>query len=60
MIAFERYDESHVDEVRRTELYADRTDTVSQRYPAAGTANALVDLYIMSPDGSAKVKADLD
>ncbi len=37
-IAFERYDESAVDEVKRTEVYADRTETISQRYPAAGTA----------------------
>src|SRR3546814_6887105 len=30
-----------------------------QRYPAAGTPNALVDLYVMKPDGSGKVKVDM-
>ncbi|HJT96980.1 MAG TPA: S9 family peptidase, partial [Rhodanobacteraceae bacterium] len=48
-IAFERYDESHVDEVKRTELYADRTETVSQRYPAAGRANVAVKLGLVRP-----------
>jgi dipeptidyl-peptidase-4 len=49
MIAFERYDESHVDEIKRTELYADRTETVSQRYPAAGRPNVTVRLGLVRP-----------
>ena len=48
-IAFERYDESGVDEVKRTEVYADRTETVSQRYPAAGRANVKVQLGLVKP-----------
>src|SRR3546814_5741079 len=35
------------------------SDLYDQRYPAAGTPNALVDLYVMKPDGSGKVKVDM-
>jgi len=48
-IAFEHYDESHVDEVKRTEVYADRTETVSQHYPAAGRPNVAVKLGLVKP-----------
>jgi dipeptidyl-peptidase-4 len=48
-IAFERFDESHVDEIKRTELYADRTETVTQRYPAAGRPNVTVKLGLVRP-----------
>ena len=48
-IAFEHYDESHVDEVKRSELYADHTDTVTQRYPAAGRPNVVVKLGLVRP-----------
>lgn len=51
LIAFERYDESGVDEVKRTEVYADRSETISQRYPAAGRANVQVQLGLVKPDG---------
>jgi len=55
MIAFERYDESGVDEVKRTEVYADRTETVTQRYPAAGRPNVTVKLGLVRPrDARAK------
>ena len=55
MIAFERYDESGVDEVKRTEVYADRTETVTQRYPAAGRPNVSVKLGLVRPrDARAK------
>ncbi|PMZ86957.1 DPP IV N-terminal domain-containing protein, partial [Pseudomonas sp. FW306-2-11AD] len=30
-----------------------------QRYPAAGTPNVAVELYVMKADGSGKVKVDL-
>src|SRR5690606_7534786 len=43
-IAFARIDESPVPLVRRYELYADRTEVVEQRYPAAGEANVRVKL----------------
>ena len=48
-IAFERYDESKVDEVERNEVYADRSTTIRQRYPAAGRPNVGVRLGLISP-----------
>lgn len=48
-IAFERYDESKVDEVERNEVYADRSTTIRQRYPAAGRPNVGVRLGLVSP-----------
>jgi dipeptidyl-peptidase-4 len=50
-IAIERYDESKVAIVKRTEVYADRTDVIEQRYPAAGAANVEVQLGVVSPAG---------
>jgi dipeptidyl-peptidase-4 len=58
-IAVARVDESPVQLVARAAIGAEGTNVFQQRYPAAGTANALVDLYIMTPDGSSRVKADL-
>jgi dipeptidyl-peptidase-4 len=58
-IAVARVDESPVGIVTRAAIGAEGTKLIEQRYPAAGTANAIVDLYVMTPDGSAKVKADL-
>jgi dipeptidyl-peptidase-4 len=40
-IAYKRFDEAPVPVARRFEIYADRTDVVEQRYPAAGDANVL-------------------
>jgi len=48
-IAFKRYDETPVPVARRFEVYADHTDVIEQRYPAAGDPNALVQLKIVSP-----------
>ncbi|GGY84254.1 alpha/beta fold hydrolase [Pseudoduganella plicata] len=48
-IAYRRYDEAQVPVARRFEIYADRTDVVEQRYPAAGDKNAIVELRIVSP-----------
>jgi len=50
-IAYERYDESAVDEVERTEVFADRSQTVRQRYPAAGRPNVAVQLGLVKPHG---------
>lgn len=50
-IAFERYDEAKVPVTKRTELYADRTDVIDQRYPAAGDPNVAVKLGLVSPAG---------
>ncbi len=58
-IAVERVDESSVKVVQRAAIGADGTRVYAQRYPAAGTPNAVVELWLMNPDGSARVKADL-
>jgi dipeptidyl-peptidase 4 len=58
-LAVARVDESQVEIVTRAAIGAEGTKLFEQRYPVAGTANALVDLYVMAPDGSGKVKVDL-
>ncbi|MES2337554.1 MAG: DPP IV N-terminal domain-containing protein [Pseudomonadota bacterium] len=58
-IAVERFDEAPVGTVTRAAIGADGTKVFEQRYPAAGTPNVLVDLYVMAPDGSGRVKVDL-
>lgn len=58
-IAVERFDEAPVGIVSRAAIGADGTKVYDQRYPAAGTPNARVDLYVMRPDGSGRVKVDL-
>ncbi|RUO61914.1 S9 family peptidase [Pseudidiomarina insulisalsae] len=45
-IAFTRVNEAPVAIQTRTDVYADRTEVVSQRYPFTGTANAEVDLAL--------------
>ena len=59
LIAVARVDEGPVGVVTRTAIGGEGTKVYQQRYPAAGTPNALVDLYIMKPDGSGQVKVDL-
>jgi dipeptidyl-peptidase-4 len=51
-IAYKRYDEAPVPVVRRFEIFADRTEVVEQRYPAAGDPNVLVDLMIVPTTGT--------
>jgi dipeptidyl-peptidase-4 len=58
-IAVARVDDTKVEVATRAAIGADKTTTFEQRYPRAGTANSVVDLYLMNPDGSGKVKADL-
>ncbi len=58
-IAVQRFDEAPVGIVSRVAIGAEGTRTFDQRYPKAGTANVLVDLYVMNPDGSGRVKVDL-
>lgn len=58
-VAVQRFDESPVGVVTRAAIGAEGTRVFQQRYPAAGTPNVLVDLYVMRPDGSGKVKVDL-
>ena len=58
-IAVERFDDAGVATVTRTAIGAEDTQTFTQRYPLAGTANSEVSLYVMQPDGSARVQIDL-
>ena len=58
-IAVERFDEAPVKVAVRAAIGAAGTKVYEQRYPAAGTPNALVDLYVMKADGSGRVKVDL-
>lgn len=58
-IAVARVDESGVAIVSRAAIGADGTKIFDQRYPRAGAANAVVDLYVMKNDGGGVVKIDL-
>lgn len=58
-VAVECYDESNVQVVTRAAIGAAGTKTFAQRYPAAGTPNVSVALWVMKPDGSGRVKVDL-
>ncbi|MCI4589424.1 S9 family peptidase [Sphingobium sp. BYY-5] len=59
LIAVARVDESPVGIVTRTAIGGEGTKVYQQRYPAAGTPNANVDLYVMKRDGSGQLKVDL-
>jgi dipeptidyl-peptidase 4 len=58
-IAVARVDESGVAIVSRAAIGAEGTQVFDQRYPRAGAANAVVDLYVMKNDGGGIVKVDL-
>jgi dipeptidyl-peptidase 4 len=58
-IAVERFDDAPVGIVTRTAIGAESTKTFQQRYPVAGSPNALVSLHVLKPDGSGAVKVDL-
>ena len=45
-VAFARIDESPVPVQKRYEMYADRTEVVEQRYPAAGDPNVRITLHV--------------
>lgn len=47
-VAFLQVDESPVDLVARSEIYADRIDMVEQRYPAAGRPNVTLRLGVLN------------
>jgi len=55
----ERVDESGVGIVNRAAIGAEGTKIYPQRYPAAGTPNAVVELYVLDPAGKTRVKVDL-
>ena len=59
LIAVEKFDDAPVGVVTRAAIGADGTRTFDQRYPAAGTPNARVELYVMRADGTGQVKVDL-
>ena len=58
-IAVERFDEAPVHVATRAAIGATGTSVYQQRYPAAGTPNVLVELYVIDPAGGAPVKVDL-
>jgi dipeptidyl-peptidase-4 len=58
-LAVARVDESPVGVVTRAAIGADGTRVFPQRYPVAGTANALVDLYVFDVASGKRVKVDL-
>ncbi len=58
-IAVARVDESPVAIISRAAIGADGAEMVEQRYPRAGAANALVDLYVMPATGGERIKVDL-
>ncbi len=58
-VAVQRTDEASVGIVTRAAIGAKGTKVFEQRYPAAGTDNAVVELYVMDPDGANSVKIDL-
>ncbi|NCP13553.1 MAG: prolyl oligopeptidase family serine peptidase [Sphingomonadales bacterium] len=58
-IVVQRTDEASVGIVTRAAIGATGTKVFDQRYPAAGTDNAVVELFVMNPDGSGSVKVDL-
>lgn len=58
-LAVERFDEAPVSIVTRAAIGAEGTSIVQQRYPKAGTPNALVELYVLDPAGQKRVKVDL-
>ncbi len=58
-IAVQRFDDAPVGIVTRAAIGAEGTTTFQQRYPVAGSANSLVSLFVMAPDGTGKVEVDL-
>jgi dipeptidyl-peptidase-4 len=58
-VAVECYDESKVKIVTRAAIGANGTKTFDQRYPAAGSANVNVTLWLMDPDGGRRVRVEL-
>ncbi|MES2149044.1 MAG: S9 family peptidase [Pseudomonadota bacterium] len=58
-IAYKRFDEAPVPVVQRFEIFADRTEVIPQRYPAAGDNNVTVELMIVAPATGVQRKVDL-
>ena len=45
-IAFTKVDESPVEVIKRSEIYADSIKMIEQRYPSTGTDNVVIELAI--------------
>src|SRR6478672_6807813 len=58
-VAVECYDESKVEVVTRAAIGANGTRVFDQRYPAAGTPNAVVTLWVIDPTSGRRSKVDL-
>lgn len=58
-IVVQRTDETGVGIVTRAAIGATGTKVFDQRYPAAGTDNAVVELFVMNPDGTDSFRIDL-
>lgn len=58
-VAVECFDESKIQVVTRAAIGANGTKTFDQRYPAAGTPNVTVTLWLIDPDGGRRTKIDL-
>jgi dipeptidyl-peptidase 4 len=58
-VAVECIDEAKVQVVTRAAIGASGTTTFQQRYPAAGTPNVAVTLYVMDPNGGRAARVDL-
>lgn len=59
-IAFTRIDESPVEMITRSEIYAERITTIAQRYPKAGTNNVLIDLYVQEITSGTRKQVQLN
>ena len=58
-IAFTEVDESPVEVITRSEIYADEIKTIEQRYPSAGTPNVAVRLAIYDVANQSREWVDL-
>jgi dipeptidyl-peptidase 4 len=58
-LVVQRTDEAPVGIVTRAAIGATGTKVFDQRYPVAGSDNAIVELFVTDPDGGNKVKIDL-
>jgi dipeptidyl-peptidase-4 len=58
-IAYIQVDESPVEEITRSEIYADSIKMITQRYPSAGTNNVKVKLAVTKLSGNNKLWVDL-
>ncbi|MEP3051521.1 MAG: DPP IV N-terminal domain-containing protein [Erythrobacter sp.] len=58
-LVVQRTDESPVGVVTRAAIGATGTRVHNQRYPVAGSDNAIVELFVMDPDGGNRVKVNL-